>query len=174
MMDEMTRMRNMKGVRRAPGFTLVEVLVAVVVGLLVLVGVHSIFVGGLKTQTTTSLQMEVNRKAQLAMDDLTDRLRGGSAVVEAYSDKIVFTDQDGNNVRYWLNSGKLYRVLNAASYSGGIPVASNVSEFALEYRDLNGQPAATAAAAAQVIARVKVERERHSCLLRSGARLRNR
>ena len=38
------------------GFTLVEALVALLLGLLVLYGIHKIIVSGVKTQTTTSVQ----------------------------------------------------------------------------------------------------------------------
>ena len=156
--------------------TLVEVLVALAVGLLVLAGVHRVFISGLKTQNTTSLQTEVNRKAQIAVDDMISRLRGSSDVIEAYPDKIWFVDQDEQNVRYWVDDGRLYRYcsLSPGGYSGGVRVASNVSELQFEYYDIDGQPAATADDAVKVTVLLQVERGAHSARLKSAVRLRNK
>ncbi|MFB3880471.1 MAG: PilW family protein [Armatimonadota bacterium] len=59
----------------APGFTLVEALVAIIIAVLVMYGVHQVFVAGLTTQTTTSSQADVDRRAQVAMDEITSMLR---------------------------------------------------------------------------------------------------
>jgi len=153
--------------------TLPEVLVVVVVGLLVLTGLHRVFVAGMRTQTTTSLQTEVNRKAQVAVDDISARMRGAQIVEDNATDRISFIDQDGNNVRYWVDEGVLFRVLGSNDYSGGIPVASDVSEISFSYYDTSGQPAA-ASDAVRVVVRLGVERLRHSCVLESGVTLRNK
>ncbi len=145
----------------------------VVVGLLVLTGLHRVFVAGMRTQTTTSLQTEVNRKAQVAVDDISARMRGAQIVEDNATDRISFIDQDGNNVRYWVDEGVLFRVLGSNDYSGGIPVASDVSEISFSYYDTSGQPAA-ASDAVRVVVRLGVERLRHSCVLESGVTLRNK
>jgi len=147
--------------------------VVVVVGLLVLTGLHRVFVAGMRTQTTTSLQTEVNRKAQVAVDDISARMRGAQIVEDNATDRISFIDQDGNNVRYWVDEGVLFRVLGSNDYSGGIPVASDVSEISFSYYDTSGQPAA-ASDAVRVVVRLGVERLRHSCVLESGVTLRNK
>ena len=162
--------------REGAGFSLPELLVAVIIGLLVLVGVHRVFVAGLSTHNTASLQAEVNRKAQVALDDLVSLLRSSSGVVEGDSDHIWFVDQDGNNVRYWVSDGELccYRDVPKGSYSGGAVVASNLSGILFQYYDANDQPAATASEAVKVAVELTVERAFHSARLKSAAWLRNR
>ena len=99
-MDLKLGMRNLGGAGARRGFTLVELLVGLIVGLLVLAGVHRIFVAGIKTQNTTSLQTEVNRKAQVAIDNMVSKLRGSSEVLDASASRIWFIDQDGKNCRF--------------------------------------------------------------------------
>jgi len=175
-MDETFRMRNVRVVRRSSGFTLTEMLVAILVGLLVLAGVHRIFVAGITTQTITSLETEVNRKAQVAMDDLMSRLRGSSGVADAQPDKVWFVDQDDDNVRYWVSESKLYRYRGeaAGSYSGGTLVASNVSQLSFVYYDQDDQVTADAAAVRRVSSELKVTRAGHSARLTSAVKLRNK
>jgi hypothetical protein len=152
------------------------VLVTILVGLLVLAGVHRIFVAGIKTQNTTSLQTEVNRKAQVAMDDMVSRLRGGSEVIDASPDRIWFEDQEERNCRYWVNEGTIYRYCGVASgnYSGGVALATNVAELHLDYLDRDGQPAATPEAAHSIRVLLQVDRGLHSARLQSAVRLRNK
>ena len=175
-MDLKPGMRNLGGAGARRGFTLVKLLVGLIVGLLVLAGVHRIFVAGIKTQNTTSLQTEVNRKAQVAIDNMITKLRGSSEVLDALPERIWFTDQDGKNCRYWVNEGTLYRYLgdNAGNYSGGVPLASNVSQLQFEYLDRDGQPAASADAVYSVGILLHVERSSHIAELRSAVRLRNK
>jgi len=175
-MDLKPGMRNLGGAGARRGFTLVELLVGLIVGLLVLAGVHRIFVAGIKTQNTTSLQTEVNRKSQVAIDNMVSRLRGSSEVLDASASRIWFIDQDGKNCRFWLSEGTLYRYLgeSAGNYSGGVPLASNVSQMQFEYLDREGQPAASADAVYSVRILLDVERSSHVAELRSAVRLRNK
>ena len=167
-------MRKIGAGGRRSGFTLAELLVAALVGLLVLAGVHRIFVAGLGTETTTSLQTEVNRKAQVAIDSVVSRTRGGSKVEDAQGDRIWFVDQDGTGVRYWVSGGTLYRAEDADSYSGGVRVVTDVEQFALSYLDANGQPTASAAETVIVLVRLRVGRNHYSCQLESAVKLRNK
>ena len=175
-MDLKPGMRNLGSTRVCGGFTLTELLVGLIVGLLVLAGVHRIFVAGIKTQNTTSLQTEVNRKAQVGIDNMVSRLRGSSEVLDASPERIWFIDQDGKNCRDWVSDGTLYRYLGESdgSYSGGVPLASNVSQVQLEYLDRDGQPAASAEAVYSVRISLDVERSSHTVGLRSAVRLRNK
>lgn len=172
---------------RAGGFTLMEVLVAVVIGLLVLVGIHRVFVAGLSSETTTSLQTEVNRKAQVAMDEMIDRLRGGRTVVGAYADRIAFTDQEGAYCCYWVANRTLYRAANT-TFTSGTALATDVQALGFAYRNKYGQQVTdlsqAPAQAVTVEASLTVARDnyayqaksalRYSSQLRSAARLRNK
>jgi len=166
--------RGRRGPGSARGFTLVEALVALLVGLLVLYGVHKIIVSGVKTQTTTSVQTELNRSAQQAMDDLTSRLRGSSSVVAALADRISFTDQDGANLKYWVENGALYRAFNASKYTGGIVMATDVTQLAFTYLDSSGNPGAAADQAVRVSVALTLEQARYSTHLESAVTLRNK
>jgi type II secretory pathway component PulJ len=158
------------------GFTLTELLVAALVGLLVLAGLHRMLVAGLATQTTTSLQTEVNRRAQVAMDDMVDRLRGSSGVIDGEPERIWFVDQDEQNVRYWVEEGTLrrYRGVDPGSYSGGIRVARNVLQSRFEYFDRSDQPVADPAEAEKVVVQLEVAQGGYSAWTQSSVRLRNK
>jgi type II secretory pathway pseudopilin PulG len=175
-MDQLPPARIARITARSAGFSLVEVLVAVLVGLLGLAGLHRVFIAGLTTQQTTSLQTEVNRKAQVAMDDMISRLRGSSGVVEAQPNRVWFIDQDDNNVRYWVNDATLYRYRSPdpGGYSDGIRLATNVSLIGFEYYDDNHQPASVADEASSVVVELVVERGAHSARLGSAVNFRNK
>jgi len=163
-------------VGKAGGFTLTELLVAALVGLLVLAGLHRILVAGLATQNMTSLQTEVNRRAQVAMDDMVDRLRGSSGVVDGEAERVWFVDQDEQNVRYWVDEGTLwrYRGVNTGSYSGGVRVAGDVLEARFEYFDRSDQPVADPAEAEKVVVQLEVAQGGYSAWTQSSVRLRNK
>ncbi len=176
-MDLKLRIRNLSSERASAGFTLTELLVALLIGLLVLEGVHRIFVAGLTTQYTTSTQTELNRKAQVGADTIVSKLRGSSGIKEAAANRIWFLDQEGNNYRFWLENGKIYfRDWGASngSYANGNPVASNVTVFDLDYFDANGQPTSVAADACEVAVELEVKDARQTACLRSRVRLRNK
>ncbi|MCJ7751824.1 MAG: prepilin-type N-terminal cleavage/methylation domain-containing protein [Armatimonadetes bacterium] len=165
-------MRNLRSAGARRGFTLVELLVGLIVGLLVLTGVHRIFIAGIKTQNTTSLQTEVNRKAQVAIDSMVSKLRGSSEIRQSLPGRIWFIDQDGEDISYWVSNGTLYQ--DGADYSGGVPLASNVSQMQFVYLDRDGQPTASADAVYSVRVLLHVERSSHVAELRSAVRLRNK
>ena len=162
--------------RAAPGFTLTELLVALFIGMLVLAGVNRIFLAGITTQNTTSLQTEVNRKAQVGLDSIVSKLRGSSGVIDASPSRIWFLDQEGRNCRFWLNGGALYRYsgVSAGSYTGGERLASDVKQLQFTYQDRSGAAATQADVVYTVVVLLEIERERHSARLQSAVRLRNK
>jgi Tfp pilus assembly protein PilW len=185
--EQSSEMRHIGTKRQSVGFTLTEVLVAVVIGMLVLVGVHRIFVVGLGSETTTSLQTEVDRESQVAMDDMLDRMRGGRTVVSAYANRIAFADQEGAGYCYWVANRTLYRAANT-TFTNGTSVATDVSALSLTYWDQYGQQitdlSKAPAQAVTVEATLTVAKDnyayqaksalRYSSQLRSAARLRNK
>ena len=173
-MNSGTRAKGRLGLGSGRGFTLVEALVALLVGLLVLFGIHKIIVSGVKTQTTTSVQTELNSSAQVTMDLLVRRLRGSSGVVEALADRISFTDQEGDNIKCWVEDGELYWAINASKYADGILQAEDVTQLAFDYLDVDGTPGAGAEQAVHVAVELTLERARHSTHLQSAVKLRNK
>lgn len=162
--------------RPAAGFTLVELLVAALVGLLVLAGVHRIFVAGLTTQHTTGAQTHVNRKAQVAIDEMISRLRGGSRILDAQPDEVWFLDQDDQYVGYWVDGGELfrYRSPSPGGHSDGIPLATDISQLTFEYYDEYDQPAVIIEDVTRVVVELTAQHAAHSARFRSAAALRNK
>jgi prepilin-type N-terminal cleavage/methylation domain-containing protein len=175
-MGTMVGMRDLGHAQARRGFTLVELLVGLIVSLLVLTGVHRIFIAGINTQNTASLQTEVNRKAQVAADTMISKLRGSRGVIDDSANRIWFEDQDGKNGRYWVSNGTLYQYVGAAagSYSGGTPLATNVAQLQFTYLNEIGQPAASEDDAYTVVVELAVTQSRHTARLKSAARLRNK
>jgi phosphotransferase system glucose/maltose/N-acetylglucosamine-specific IIC component len=140
--------------------TLPEVLVAVLVGLLVLTGLHRIFVAGLTAQSATSLEATSNRSVQVGLDHLLDRLRGAYLVTDAGLHRITFRDvSETGQIRnhyYWVGPDRaLY--YSRTGYSNGARVASEVSDLIFTYLDSSGQPAGSADRAVRVVVRLRVE-----------------
>ena len=168
-----------------------EMLVALVVGLLVMVGLHQMFVTGLTSQTTTSSQMAVDRRAQVAMDEITSMLRQASpsllylkpAVLEDYDpqhpDRIHFAGAPGANlepapdIRYWLNSGRLMRNIGASGYTGGGVLATGVTDLGFTFYDAAGNPTTLAAQTVRVGIALTIRDGRSWSIMESSARLRN-
>jgi hypothetical protein len=166
-----------RGGRRAgSGFTLTELLVALLVGFLVLAGVHQVFMAGLTTQNTASLQTEVDRKAQTGADRIVSSLRGSSGISDAAASRIWFLDQEGRNCRFWVSDGTLrrYRGVSAGSYSGGERLATDINTLQFTYRDRSGAITTQADLACSVDVLLEVERAAHSARLQSTVRLRNK
>lgn len=166
------------------GFTITEVLVALFIGLLILVGLHQMFVAGVSTEVTTSSQMEVDRKVQVAMDDIASRLRqaapsiltGARAILSdfdsAHPDRIDFAGPPGDNLepprdasgniihnRYWLNSGAVMRKIGGNGYTGGDQLADGAKSLAFQFysRDpVTSQLTPTTLAAQTVAVRVSL------------------
>jgi Tfp pilus assembly protein PilW len=185
------------------GFTIVEMLVAMLVGLLVMIGLHQMFVASVTTEATTSSQMEVDRKAQVAMDDITSRLRQSApsalrnvpAILDEFDsshpDRIHFaappradlepaTDANGQaqDVRYWFNSGALKRKIGGTGYAGGVVLADSATllTFTFYRYDPATKSLVTPSTAAQTVAvqvQLTITEGRLSSHLQSKVRLRN-
>ncbi len=185
------------------GFTITEVLVALFIGLLVMIGLHQMFVAGVSTEATTSSQMEVDRKAQVAMDDITSRLRHASpstltgtvAILadydSAHPDRIDFAGPPGpdleppkdagNNIihnRYWLDAGSLKRKIGGSGYTGGEVLADSVTQLVFSFyaRDLITKQLVSTNLAHQTVAvqvKLTVEQGRLSSSVQSMVELRN-
>ena len=189
------------GFTRRPcgGFTLIEMLVAVLVGLLVLVAVHGVFLASLTAERTTSSQTEVDRRAQVAMDEITSWLRHASPsillntrpILDDYDtlhrDRIHFAaapgadlepieDQAGldQDVRYWVNNGSLMRKVGGTDdYTGGVVLAKGVTELRFTFYDVGGNAVTQAAQTVSVGVTLRIQDGTNWSLLQSAVRLRN-
>jgi type II secretory pathway component PulJ len=180
------------------GFTLAEMLVAMLVGLLVLVGVQHIFTAGLTTQTTTSSQMEVDRRAQIAMDEITSLLRQASqsilyhqpAILDDFDpqhpDRIHFAaapgpdlepakDQNGydQDVHYWVENGSLKRKIGGSGYTGGRVLASGVTNLGFTFYDAHGNITSDRRQTIRVGIALTIQDGKNWSVVQSSVRLRN-
>jgi Tfp pilus assembly protein PilW len=158
-------------------------LVALVVGLLVLGGVQRLFFSGITAEATTSSQTEANRGAQVAMDEMVDRLRGAYAITglarrngSAAPNDITFSDLDASGIprswEFWRGAdGRLYRSLNNTA---GVAVASDVQQLTFDGRDQNGNSTATPSQVIAVVVSLTVKKGNASLVLVSRVRHRNR
>lgn len=180
------------------GFTIAEMLVAVLVGLLIMAGLYRMFVAGLATQTTATSEVEVVRKAQVVMDDIAFRLRqsapstlyGWPAILEdadpQYPDRIHFAAPPGSNlepdptaeVRYWLRTGALRRKIGGNNYTGGEVLAGDVSQLVFTFYRYDASanlfvPTDLAAETVAVKVQLTITEGKVSSTLESTVRLRN-
>ncbi|MEA2014583.1 MAG: prepilin-type N-terminal cleavage/methylation domain-containing protein [Thermodesulfobacteriota bacterium] len=152
------------------GFTIIELLIAMVVGLVLLGAMYSVFTMHNKIFNTQEQIAEMQQNARAAMDIMTREIRmagydplgsAGAGIISAASDSLNFTldttgtadspDGDINdsneNITYSLytTSGiqKLGRKSTAAASNQ--PVAEHVQSLAFQYRDANGATTATPA-----------------------------
>jgi type II secretory pathway component PulJ len=173
-------------------------LVAVLVGLLVMAGLHQMFVSSLTAQTTTSSQMEIDRRAQVAMDEITSTLRQASPSVldlqpaildnfdSQHPDRIhcaaapgsnlePVTDQNGNaqDVRYWVANGSLYRKIGGSGYAGGSVLAAGVTKLTFTFYDAAGNVISDSAKTVRVGASLTIQDGNNWSVIGSTVRLRN-
>jgi len=143
---------------RRSGFALVEMLV----GLVVMAGLHQMFVSSLTAQTTTSSQMEADRRTQVAMAETTSALRQASPSGLLLASPIL-ADRDPTHpdridcagprgadteppkgsgdvthYRYWLDSGALKRSIGGSNYTGGSVLTTEVTKPAFTFYDAAG------------------------------------
>lgn len=192
-MDARVRIRHI----RSNGFTLSEMLVALVVGLLVLIGIHQIFVSSLTAQTTTSSQMEVDRRAQVAMDEITSMLRQASPSIKeltsailvdydaAHPDRIDFAGPPGTDLeppkdddkgdiihyRYWLDSDALKRSIGGSGYTGVL--ATGVTKLEFTFYNVAGSVISDKTKTVRVGITLAIQDGRNWSVVRSAVRLRN-
>ncbi|MBA7566410.1 hypothetical protein ES708_08101 [subsurface metagenome] len=154
------------------GVTLIELLIAMAVGLVLLGAMYSVFTVQNKTFGTQEQIAEMQQNARAAMDLMTREIRmagydplgsAGAGVVSAASDSINFTlditDDNGTgssngdtgdsneNITYSLYTIDGIQKLGRKSKADAInqPVAEHVQSLAFQYWDANGGTPATAA-----------------------------
>ncbi|MFQ5646309.1 MAG: PilW family protein [bacterium] len=98
------------------GFTLVELMVAVVSAALILFGIVTIFgtisEGVDETESVSTQQ----RSAQMILDAIAEDLRTGASIVYRDSNTAVtITDSEGNTIAYDLISGAIMKSVNAGT-----------------------------------------------------------
>lgn len=139
--------------KKSDGFSIVEMLIAVAIGLIVLAGLVVVFVSQKKAYDVQAQVTEMNQNARAALDMISgdvavagyDPTDAGFVGIPYHADQLQLRadlDGDGNtdgpneDVTYVLTG----TVINRISITGGTPVAfaENVEAFTFQYLDSGG------------------------------------
>jgi len=81
--------------KKQNGFTLIELMVSMVIGLFLLAGVFTIYLSSVKTKSVVENEVEMMRDAQFALETLAYDLRhAGSYGLRSYEDKIKLMNEE--------------------------------------------------------------------------------
>jgi len=81
--------------KKQTGFTLIELMVSLVIGLFLLAGVFTIYLSSVKTKSVVDDEVEMMRNAQFALETLAFDLRhAGSYGLRNFEDKIKLMDEE--------------------------------------------------------------------------------
>ncbi|MDD5451649.1 MAG: prepilin-type N-terminal cleavage/methylation domain-containing protein [Desulfovibrionales bacterium] len=159
---------NQKDQKRVPGFSLIELLIAIAISGIVLSAVSSLFIMQNKSYSVQEQVAEMQQNARAAMDIMTREIRtagcdpSGSAnasIVTATSGSINFTqdlDGDGNttgtdeNITYSLYTSSGIQKIGRDTGGGNQPVAENIQALTFAYYDSAGNTTAVLADIRQI------------------------
>jgi len=117
------------------GFSLIEMMVALGILSLIIIGLVTFFSGGTRAWVTGQYQLEAQRNARLAMDRMVKEIREGKNVISDSNTskiKVDYLDSFAKDpVTYKLNGTNLEREVNSSSN----PVINNVQSLTFKYFD---------------------------------------
>jgi prepilin-type N-terminal cleavage/methylation domain-containing protein len=121
---------------RKSGFTLVEVVVAVLIFSLVLGATLALYQQGVRSWHREAARVDVQENLRLGLDRMSRELKAAVRLDEASNNAVGFETTDGRLVRYYHMADKeqLMRVVDG----GHNPVASYVAALSLTYYDRQG------------------------------------
>ena len=124
-------MSNILCVNNKKGFSLIEMMVALGILSLIIIGLVTFFSGGTRAWVTGQYQLEAQRNARLSMDRMVREIREGTSIDEISSDttiKINYLASFGKNpVTYSLSDNTISR--------DDIPLINNVKTLNFTYPD---------------------------------------
>lgn len=147
--------------RNARGFTLVEMIIAMAVGLIVIFLLYDLFVAENKQYNTQEAIVEMQQNARAAMDMMTTEIRmagydptsAAGAGIGAYAANSLTFTQDLNGdkdvtdanetITYAYDAGNMRITRNTGS--GAQPFAENIEALNFTYFNASGGPATAAA-----------------------------
>ena len=143
--------------KKNKGFTLVEIVIAIVI-----VGIVSTIIGAMLLGTIKAWTFKFNRNdilwdGRLALDRMTREIRtirNSTSVTTASAAQLRFIDTNNTDITYSLSSTNLNRTANGTANL----LAENVSSLAFTYYDSSGTviPVPTVSPSATNIRRVRV------------------
>ncbi len=142
------------GSQRRNGFTLVELMIAMAVGLVVLAAVYSLFIFQNKRYSIEEQIVEMQQNARAAMTTMVREIRmagydpnfdAASKVMTAAPTTFSFTTDDSSNnstITYAFDSTNL-KITRNINLGGGQPLAENIQSLAFTYYDADGTVTST-------------------------------
>jgi len=131
-------MKLKKGIKikiNRKGFSLIEMMVALGILSLIIIGLVTFFSGGTRAWVTGQYQLEAQRNARLAMDRMVREIREGKSISSdsnVTKAKVNYLTSFGKNpVTYQLNGTTIEREVNSAYNQ----VIDNVQSLAFKYLD---------------------------------------
>ena len=141
-------MNRISSVSRYQGFSLIELMIAMVIGLILLAGVATVFIS---TQQTSQTKRDLENAQEalryvhqsisriVRVGSIEDSSDSGTLVIRlnrspATPDCLGETDEDEVDVEYTLNGNRLECSVDGAT---GV-VARNITDFGLQFETLNG------------------------------------
>ena len=124
--------RNLKKiVLKKEGFSLIELMVVLVILSLVIIGLVTIFSGGVRSWISGQSQLQAQREARQAMDRMVREIREGESIASG-------SDQTNVTVNYLASFVKgpvTFRLLGNTINREGNPLIDNVQSFKVTYPD---------------------------------------
>ncbi len=152
----------LKGKRGESGFTLVELLAAILISGIVMAGIYSVFISQQKAFSTQERIAEMNQNCRALMDVITREVRlagyktsaavfNGVATAQANTIRILADlDQDGQTTGEGEDITYSYRAETRQVLRNGVPIAENITGLNFIYTLVDGTTTATPANLAQV------------------------
>jgi type IV pilus assembly protein PilW len=146
---------------RCLGFTLVELMVAMTVGLIVLAAIYNIFIVQNKSFDVEEQISEMQQNARAAMDIMTREIRmagydsnsnAAAKIITASASTLSFSvdvPSDNTTITYAFDSG-LKKITRTEGGGGAQPLAENIQAMSFTYYDTNGNVTAVAADIRQI------------------------
>ena len=105
--------------RRSAGWTLAELMVAVVAGLLMLISACGVYIFMLRNLDSMANYEELDRQSRNAIDIMSRDIRQCGALTNYSTSMLVFTNQDGTLLQYSWDSTNFLTYTNASTANGG-------------------------------------------------------
>ena len=162
----MTRL-SQRTVSRSHGFSLIELMISMVIGLILLAGVTTVFISAQQTSQTKRDLENAQEALRYAHQSISRIVRVGSIDDVSDSDTLIIrlnrnlatpdclgeTDEDEVEVEYSLNGLLLECLVEGAR---GV-IARNITDFGLQYQALDGNAWTGTSSTDAVSVRVNVE-----------------
>jgi len=105
--------------RQRAGWTLAELMISVVAGLMMLISVSSVYIFMLRSLDATANYEELDRQSRNAVDNMSTAIRQAGALTNYSTNTLSFTNLDGSLLQYTWDNTNLMTYTNASTANGG-------------------------------------------------------